>query len=63
MKREGRDPILKKSSWLLLKRSENLNDWHGPPILSQLLYAFNTPTPTASRQHTTERNPCPETTR
>jgi transposase len=26
MKREGRDPILKKSRWLLLKRSENLQD-------------------------------------
>ncbi len=26
MKREGRDPILKKSRWLLLKRSENLGD-------------------------------------
>ena len=26
MKREGRDPILKKSRWLLLKRSENLKD-------------------------------------
>jgi transposase len=26
MKREGRDPVLKKSRWLLLKRSENLGD-------------------------------------
>jgi transposase len=26
MKREGREPVLKKSRWLLLKRSENLND-------------------------------------
>ena len=26
MKREGRDPILKKSRWLLLKRSENLKE-------------------------------------
>src|ERR1700738_3804303 len=26
MKREGRDPVLKKSRWLLLKRSENLRD-------------------------------------
>jgi transposase len=26
MKREGRDPILKKSRWLRLKRSENLKD-------------------------------------
>ena len=26
MKREGRDPVLKKSRWLLLKRSENLDD-------------------------------------
>jgi len=26
MKREGRDPILKKSRWLLLKRHENLKD-------------------------------------
>ena len=26
MKREGRDPVLKKSRWLLLKRSENLKD-------------------------------------
>ena len=26
MKREGRDPILKKSRWLPLKRSENLKD-------------------------------------
>jgi transposase len=26
MKREGRDPILKNSRWLLLKRSENLQD-------------------------------------
>ena len=24
MKREGRDPVLKKSRWLLLRRSENL---------------------------------------
>jgi hypothetical protein len=26
MKREGHDPVLKKSRWLLLKRSENLGD-------------------------------------
>jgi transposase len=26
MKREGRDPVLKKSRWLLLKRNENLGD-------------------------------------
>ena len=26
MRREGRDPVLKKSRWLLLKRSENLAD-------------------------------------
>jgi transposase len=26
MKREGRDPVLKRSRWLLLKRSENLSD-------------------------------------
>src|SRR5215475_12113064 len=26
MKREGRDPVLKKSRWLLLKRSENLKE-------------------------------------
>jgi len=26
MKREGREPVLKKSRWLLLKRSENLGD-------------------------------------
>jgi len=26
MKREGRDPVLKKSRWLLLKRGENLGD-------------------------------------
>ena len=26
MQREGRDPVLKKSRWLLLKRSENLGD-------------------------------------
>ena len=26
MKREGRDPVLKKSRWLLLKGSENLGD-------------------------------------
>src|ERR1044071_8622787 len=26
MRREGRDPILKKSRWLLLKRSENLKE-------------------------------------
>jgi len=26
MKREGRDPVLNKSRWLLLKRSENLED-------------------------------------
>jgi transposase len=26
MKREGRDPVLKKSRWLLLKRQENLKD-------------------------------------
>jgi transposase len=26
MKHEGRDPVLKKSRWLLLKRSENLGD-------------------------------------
>jgi transposase len=26
MKREGRDPVLKKSRWLLLKRCENLGD-------------------------------------
>ena len=26
MKRESRDPVLKKSRWLLLKRSENLGD-------------------------------------
>jgi transposase len=26
MRREGRDPILKRSRWLLLKRSENLKD-------------------------------------
>jgi len=25
MKREGRAPVLKKSSWLLLRRSENLD--------------------------------------
>ena len=25
MKTEGRDPVLKKSRWLLLKRSENLD--------------------------------------
>jgi hypothetical protein len=26
MKREVRDPVLKKSRWLLLKRGENLDD-------------------------------------
>jgi transposase len=26
MQREGREPVLKKSRWLLLKRSENLGD-------------------------------------
>ena len=26
MQREGRDPVFKKSRWLLLKRSENLGD-------------------------------------
>jgi transposase len=26
MRYEGRDPVLKKSRWLLLKRSENLGD-------------------------------------
>ena len=26
MQREGREPVLKKSRWLLLKRSENLDD-------------------------------------
>jgi len=26
MKHEGRDPVLKKSRWLLLKRNENLGE-------------------------------------
>jgi transposase len=41
MKREGRDPVLKKSRRLLLKRSENLGDEHFR-LRNLLRYNLNT---------------------
>ncbi len=42
MKREGRDPILKKSRWLLLKRSENLKDEQQLRLRDLLRYNLKT---------------------
>jgi transposase len=42
MKREGRDPVLKKSRWLLLKRSENLGDEQHFQLRDLLRYNLKT---------------------
>jgi transposase len=42
MQREGRNPILKKSRWLLLKRSENLQDEQHFRLRDLLRYNFKT---------------------
>jgi transposase len=42
MKREGRDPVLKKSRWLLLKCNENLGDEQHFRLRDILRYNLNT---------------------
>jgi transposase len=42
MKREGRDPVLRKSRWLLLKRSENLGDEQHLRLRDLLRYNLKT---------------------
>ena len=41
-KREGRDPVLKKSRWLLLKRSENPQDEQHFRLRNLLRYNLKT---------------------
>ena len=50
MKREGREPILKKSRWLLLKRSENLKDEQQFRLCDLLRYNLKTVRATFSRK-------------
>ena len=42
MKREGREPLLKKYRWLLLKRSENLGDEQHFRLRNLLRYNLKT---------------------
>jgi len=50
MQREGRVPVLKKSRWLLLKRSENLGDEQHFRLRDLLRYNLKTVVLTFSRK-------------